>query len=199
MKKSILYSLTLSLFFVFSSATAQDITLNLSEIHEFKIDGDSNVRSWDADVTQANGTLELSGIENFSLDAFTTDTFHSLNITIPVSGIESDSGRLTSNLQSYLKGDDFPEITFNLTEVTSIEMDGDKAVITANGIVNAAGVDNEVSMSVEAVVNPDNTVTFSGSQQLLMTSFNIDPPTAVMGTIRSRDEMEIIFQVSFSR
>lgn len=184
---------------VFSSVTAQDITLNLSEIIEFKIDGDSNVRTWDAEVTEADGTIELSGIENFSLNSLTPETFKSLNITIPVSGIQSDSGRLTSNLQGYLKGDDFPEITFNLTEITSIEQDGDKAMITANGIVNAAGVDNQISMSVEAILNPDNTITFSGSQQLLMTSFNIDPPTAVMGTIRSRDEMDIIFQVSFSR
>lgn len=199
MKKTILYSLTLLLFFVFSSATAQDITLNLSEIQEFKIDGDSNVRSWGADITEANGTLKLNGIEDFSLDALNSETFQSLNITIPVSGIESDSGRLTSNLQGYLKGDDFPEITFNLTEVTSIEHNGDKAIINANGIVNAAGVDSPVSMSVEAGVNPNNTVTFTGSQSLLMTSFNIDPPTAVMGTIRSRDEVEIIFQVSFSR
>lgn len=199
MKKSILCFLTLTLFMVFSSVTAQDITLNLSEIIEFKIDGDSNVRTWDAEVTEADGTIELSGIENFSLNSLTPETFKSLNITIPVSGIQSDSGRLTSNLQGYLKGDDFPEITFNLTEITSIEQDGDKAMITANGIVNAAGVDNQISMSVEAILNPDNTITFSGSQQLLMTSFNIDPPTAVMGTIRSRDEMDIIFQVSFSR
>ncbi len=199
MKKSILYTLTISLFLVFSSATAQDITLNLSEIQEFKIDGDSNVRTWGADVTQANGTLELSGIENLSLDALTPETFNSLNITIPVSGIQSDSGRLTNNLQGYLKGDDFPEITFNLTDVTSIERDGEKAIITANGVVNAAGVDNQVTMKVEATLNSNSGITFSGNQALLMTSFNIDPPTAVMGTIRSRDEIEIIFQVSFSR
>lgn len=199
MKKSILYTLTLILFFLISSAAAQDITLNLSEIHEFKIDGDSNVRTWDADVTQADGSIVLVGVESFTLDAFTPETFQSMNLTIPVNGIESDSGRLTSNLQGYLKEDDFPEITFNLTEVTSVEIDGDKAIISATGVVNAAGVDQEVSMSVEAVVNADNTVTFSGSQELLMTSFNIDPPTAVLGTIRAADEMDILFRVSFSR
>ena len=199
MKKRLLYLFPILLLLITLPATAQDITLNLSEIHEFKIDGDSNVRTWDADVTQANGTLELSGIENLTLDALTPETFNSLNITIPVSGIKSDSGRLTNNLQGYLKGDDFPEITFNLTDVTSIERDGEKAVITANGVVNAAGVDNQITMQVEATLNSSNGITFSGNQALLMTSFNIDPPTAVMGTIRSRDEMEILFQVSFSK
>lgn len=199
MKQRLLYLFPILLLLITYPAIAQDISFNLSEVHEFKIDGDSNVRTWGADVTQANGTLELSEIENFSLNSLTPETFKSLNITIPVSGIESDSGRLTRNLQGYLKGDDFPEITFNLTEITSIEQDGDKAIITANGIVNAAGVDSEVTMNVEAILNSNNGITFSGNQELLMTSFNIDPPTAVMGTVRSRDEIEIIFQVSFSR
>lgn len=199
MKKSILYSLTLLLFFVFSSATAQDITYNLSEFQEFKIDGDSNVKKWDANITEAEGTIIFSEIEEFSLGSLSSDSFQSMNITIPVSGIESSSGGLTKNMHKYLKDDDHPVITFNLTEVTAVELDADKATITANGVINAAGVDHNVSMTVNAVVNEDGSVTFSGTQDLLMTSFDIDPPTAVFGTIRARDEIVILYTVTFSR
>lgn len=199
MKKSILYSLTLLLFFVFSSATAQDITLNLSEIQEFKIDGDSNVKKWNADITEAEGTIIFSEIEHFSLGSLSSDSFQSMNISIPVSGIESDSGGLTKNMHKYLKDNDHPMITFNLTEITAVELDANKATITANGVVNAAGVDQSVTMTVDAVVNENGSVTFSGTQDLLMTSFNIDPPTAVFGTIRARDEIVILYNVTFSR
>lgn len=199
MKNSIFYSITIALIFIFSSATAQDITLNLTEIQQFKIDGDSNVRSWDADIKEAEGTIVFSSIEDFSLGSLSTELFKSMNITIPVSGIESDSGRLTSNMHGYLKRSDHPEITFNLTEITSVELDGYNAKITANGVINAAGVDQNVTMIVDAAVNENGSITFSGTQNLLMTSFNIDPPTAVMGTIRSRDEIDIIYSVTFSR
>ena len=199
MKNRLLYTLTFLLVFLFSSATAQDITLNLTEIQQFKIDGDSNVRTWDADITEAEGTIIFSANEDFSTGSLSSNLFQSMNISIPVSGIESDSGRLTSNMRGYLKGDEHPMITFDLTEITSVELDGNTAKITANGVINAAGVDHNVTMVVDAVVNETGSVTFSGSQDLLMTSFDIDPPTAVMGTIRARDQVTILYSVTFSR
>lgn len=199
MKKSILYSLTLLLFFVFSSATAQDVTLNLTDIQQFKIDGDSNVKKWDADITEAEGTLIFSAVDELALDSLSSDSFKSMTISIPVSEIESGSGGLTKNMHKYLKEDDHPIIIFNLTEVTSVELDGNNAKITANAVINAAGVNQNVTLNVDAVLNEDGSITFSGTQDLLMTSFNIDPPTAVFGTIRARDEIAILYSVTFSR
>tara|TARA_R100001143_G_scaffold52481_1_gene47634 strand:- start:16867 stop:17466 length:600 start_codon:yes stop_codon:yes gene_type:complete len=199
MKNKIFYTLTFALIFIFSSATAQDITLTLTDVQQFKIDGDSNVRSWDADITEAEGTLIFTEVEEFSLGSLSSDSFQSMNISIPVSGIESSSGGLTRNMQKYLKGDEHPVITFNLSEITAVELDENKATITANGVINAAGVDHNVTMNVNAVVNENGSVTFSGSQDLLMTNFNIDPPTAVMGTIRARDEIVILYSVTFYR
>ena len=199
MKKTIIYTFTLLLLFLFSSAVAQDITLNLTEIQEFKIDGDSNVKKWEADITEAEGTIIFTSIEDFSLGSFSSEVFKSMTISIPVSGIESDSGGLTKNMHKYLKDKDHPVITFNLTEITAVELNANKATITANGVVNAAGVEQCVTMSVDALVNENGSVTFSGTQDLLMTSFNIDPPTAVFGTIRARDEIVILYSVTFSR
>jgi len=42
-------------------------------------------------------------------------------------------------------------------------------------------------------------IQFTGSQELLMTDFGIDPPTAVFGTIRSKDEIRIEFDVTLSQ
>lgn len=199
MKNSIFYSLAFALIFIFSSATAQDVTLNLTDIQQFKIDGDSNVKTWDADITEAEGTLIFSAVDELALDSLSSVSFKSMTITIPVSEIESGSGGLTKNMHKYLKEDDHPIITFNLTEVTSVELDGNSATIIADGVINAAGVDHSTTLNVDAVLNEDGTITFSGSQDLLMTSFNIDPPTAVFGTIRARDEIVILYSVTFSR
>jgi len=189
----------LAFLFAFSTTTAQDVTYQLSEIHQFKIDGDSNVRSWDADVTEADASLVLTGVDNhLSLEALDEESFKSLTITIPVEGIESDSRRLTRNLQGYLKEDDFPIITFTLQQINSISHENGKAQISADGLINAAGVENTVSMNVEAEPNDDGSITFSGVQDLLMTDFDIDPPTAIMGTVRSDDEIQIIYQVKFT-
>jgi polyisoprenoid-binding protein YceI len=189
----------LAFLFAFSTATAQDVTYQLSEIHQFKIDGDSNVRSWDADITEADASLVLTGVDNLSIENLTEESFKSFKISIPVEGIESDSRRLTRNLQGYLREDDFPVITFELQQINSITYENGSAQISADGIINAAGVENSVSMDVEATVNGNGSITFSGVQRLLMTDFDIDPPTAVMGTVRADDEIDIIYQVTFAR
>ena len=47
------------------------------------------------------------------------------------------------------------------------------------------------------VVSPTS-IRFTGEQEMLMSDFGIDPPTAVFGTVRSADEIVIRFDVTFS-
>lgn len=174
-----LRTIFITLFFSFASlnfSQAQNRTYTLSEIHQFTIDGGSNARSWDADITTATGTLELNSNEPFLAESATIDIFRSLTISIPVSGIESGTRGLTRNLQGYLKGDDHPVITFSLTGVENFQPSESGALITANGVITAAGVSHETRLSVEASVNSDQSISFKGTQPLLMTSFEIDPP-----------------------
>lgn len=180
-----------------AEAQNSDVQLTLEPGYEMKIDGSANVRSWDADITTIDATFVLSEFDFSGLGSLTPDHFKTMELSIPVRDIESDSGRLTRNLQGYLKRDEHPNITFNMNEVDSVTVEGNEATITASGIVNAAGVDHETTMIVTATLN-DGTITFSGAQDLLMTDFNIDPPTAVMGTIRARDEITIIYTLTFS-
>lgn len=200
MKYVLTLSVLLTLFFTFTTTSAaQDntIELTLAEDHEMMIDGTSNVRDWDAQVNMINATFVLSEFDMSNLSALTPDHFETLELSMPVKDIESDSGRLTNNMQKYLKGDDYPIITFNLSNIDSVTVDGNSATIVANGVINAAGVDHETTMNVDATFENGN-VTFSGTQQLKMTDFNIDPPTAVFGTIRARDEIDIIYSLTFS-
>lgn len=195
----VIVSTLLAFTFLLTTVSAQSVTYTLSEITEFKIVGDSNVRAWDGDITDANATLILSEIEELSIDNLTPNVFSSLEIEIAVKGIESDPDRLTTNLHNYLKSDEHPNITFKLNEITNIETSGNEATITADGVINAAGKDHNISMIVVATIHSDGTIQFTGKQDLLMTSFDIDPPTAVLGTVRARDEIEILFDVTFAR
>jgi len=196
--RTLLFSLIL-LFTTFSWSVAQSTIYTLTEINQFTIDGGSNVRGWDADITQATGELTLNNTGELTFDSFTSETFQSLVLSLPVSGIESGTRGLTRNLRGYLKGDEHPMITFSLTEITDVTPVDDGLQLSASGIVTAAGVEHEISMNVHAVMNSDHSLTFKGTQPLLMTSFEISPPTAVMGTVRANDEIDILFEVVFKR
>ena len=140
----------------------------------------------------------MAQVEEMTLENMTPDLFKEMTLTIPVKSIESGSGGLTRNIHKYLNADDHPNITFTLNEVNEIEVQGESALITATGTINANGVDQEVTMQVTASLNADGSVNFQGEQDLLMTSFNIEPPTAVFGTVRARDEMVISYNVNFN-
>jgi len=187
-----------TILFLTGSLFAQDVTLNIQGTPQITIDGDSNVRSWDADVKSVSADLVLTNIENITLDNITAESFKSMTITMPVESIDSGSRSLTRNIKNYLKEDDHPNITFTLNRVTDIQIENDSAIITAEGVINAAGKDHTVTMNVNASMNPDGSINFNGEQELLMTSFDIDPPTAVMGTVRARDEFKVIYNVNFN-
>lgn len=189
-------SLLITLVMIVTSAFAQETNLTIQGTPEMHIDGDSNVKSWDAAVTEVNGTLTLQNIETITTENLTAETFQNLTLTIPVEEIESGSGGLTKNIHKYLKGDDHPNITFELVEVTNITQQDGSLIVTAQGVVNAAGKDNPVEMVVTANVQ-NGSIQFTGEKQLLMTSFDIDPPTAVFGTIRSKDEFVVSFDITF--
>lgn len=200
--KRLIFLLTIAAALIFADLTLShaqnnDISLKLDN-HSMLIDGTANVRDWDSEVKKIDAEVVLKEFDLSDLSSLTAEHFKTLKLNMPVSDIESDSRRLTRNLQDYLKGDDHPYIKFNLKSIENVEAeDNNSAVVTAIGVINAAGVDHEVTMTVNASVN-SGTVTFSGTQDLLMTDFGIDPPTAVMGTVRARDEIQIIYSLTFS-
>ncbi len=189
---------TFMMMFLAGAVAAQDISMTLQSGYDFRIDGDSNVRSWGADAEKVEGRLILTDINEVSLVNLNPDNFKEMSLTIHVESLDSGSRGLTRNMKSYLKEDDHPLITFNLKEITGIEMQNGSALITAIGMINAAGQNKEVTMNVIATVNDNGSLNFRGEHDLLMTDFGIDPPTAVMGTVRARDEVVISYNVNFN-
>lgn len=184
--------------FAQDAENAQDKTLTIQGVPQMKIDGTSNIRDWDADVTEMDATLVLQNTEELTLETLTPESFKSMEITIPVESIESGSRGLTNNIHKYLKEKDYPNITFRLDSISDIVRENGTALITAEGVITAAGKENPATMTVTASMNPDGSFTFSGEQELLMTSFDIDPPTAIMGTVRARDEFKVIYTVTMN-
>lgn len=179
------------------SLSAQDVSLNLQPDYEVIIDGTSNVRDWDAKVTDINAQFVLNGIEGNDLANLRPEHFKSLTLSMDAKSIEADGRRLTNNIQSYLKADDFPVISFELNEVNSINSNGNNTNIEAEGVVTAAGVSHTVTMNVTAERGNNGSIIFSGNQPLKMTDFNIEPPTAMLGAIKAVDDITIIYRVRF--
>jgi len=187
----------LALILSAGSLFAQDTELTLSPDHEIIIDGTSNARDWDARVETVNAEFKLSGFNGTSLENLQPQHFETLNFEMRVESIDSGTRGLTRNIHNYLRAGDHPYITFELENVREIQNNGDSVTIIADGVVTAAGNSVPVELTVNAEKGSNGSFIFSGQQDLKMTSFDIDPPTALLGTIRARDEFSVIYKVSF--
>lgn len=162
------------------------------------IKGTSNIHDWEATATRTEARFELAGAGQVSLNSLAPDMFRMLQLTIPVKDLDTDKRGLTKNIHKYLDESNHPNITFTLTEIAAIEQQTGTAKISVKGTIRAAGRDRNIEIDVNAE-ELNGIFRFSGSQDLKMTDFGIDPPTALLGTIRAKDDITVYFDLSFKK
>ena len=180
------------------ATTASGGKLNLVPGYRMEIEGTSNLRSWNADVTAIDVECVLSDLTSDPAADLQPDSFETVTVHVPVTGISSDIRGLTGRMHKYLKKEKHPVITFNLKRVLGIERLEDMVQISARGVIHAAGTDSEVDLQIALAKGEDGLTVLSASKQLTMSEFGIEPPTALFGTVRAADEFSVSFRMSFS-
>ncbi len=151
--------------------------------------GTSNVHDWEAPAEEFSGsaTIEVSGDSLLSIS--------SLQFTVVAEEINSGKGGMDKRIDDALKVKKHPNITFSLSEIQSIG----SSSITAAGELTIAGVTKNVQMEVEYQLQPDGSILFNGKQNIDMTEFNVDPPTAMFGTIKAGEKVDVEFNAKFTQ
>ncbi len=178
--------------------TSQNARPTLDPASTMTIEGGSNLRDWSADVPEMESSFVITGFSGTDLKHLKPEHFHTLELRIPVRSIDTGNRGFTRNIHKYLLMDQHPRITYRLQRVESISMDGARAVIRSTGTITAAGRDHTVNMRTHATMNKDGSIRFAGEQPLLMSDFGIEPPTALMGTVKAHDAIRIVYEVSYS-
>lgn len=187
---------TLLMLLLTAAAVDAQTTYTVGSESEITIEGTSNVRDWDGISSELSGTLLLSEPVS-SMDELQSADLQSLSLEVPVESIENDNGRLTNNMHKYLKEKDHPVITFHLTGIDEILVNGSTAQLTSRGDVTVAGVTLPITITNEMRLQDGGTLVVTGVQDLKMTDFGIDPPTAMLGAIRAADEVQIHYTLQF--
>jgi polyisoprenoid-binding protein YceI len=158
------------------------------------VKGTSNLHDWEspAKEVRANGQATITnGV---------LKSIQSLNVEIPVKTIKSSKGSIMDN-KTYdaLKADNFPNINYVLEKVNGLNLRGGIYDINTTGKLTIAGATNKIDMYVQGKVGADGSISFNGSKKIKMTDYKIKPPTALMGTLTTGDEVEIVFQLTLKQ
>lgn len=167
------------------TTAAQDLTLDAES--RLWIDGTSNRDDWTVHAR------EISGSANASDDAIVPNE---LEVIVDASRIESGESTIMDRLiRQALKVSEHPTITYELVRAEAT--DGDDAVLRTTGRLTLGGVTNEIEMDVEGERSADGSLRFTGSTPLKMTDYDLTPPTAMFGALRTADDVTVHFDVTF--
>lgn len=186
-------------FLVAIPAIAQDnVQLSISSNTDLSFEGTSNVHDWSSEVTEITGR-----------GAFNKAIFNGSNvpgnpvadvmITIPVKEIESGKNKMNDIMYDALKAEDHPTIEYKLIGSKLISETGNEFTLETQGYLTVAGVKKQVGLQIKGKKIDDDTLQFTGSKKLKMTDFDVDPPKALFGAIKSGNEVVVHLTAIFSR
>ena len=155
--------------------------------HKLTVKGTSSLHDWESSVEK----FESKG--SFILTDNTLADISAVVATIPVKSLKSTKGKIMDN-KTYeafnVEKNPFIVFTFSGEKIFPA-----KNVVEVSGTLNMAGVSKPVQLTLHYKILPGGDLHISGSKKLIMSDFKMEPPTAMMGTIKVGDEVEVMFEL----
>ncbi|HEY5481284.1 MAG TPA: YceI family protein [Verrucomicrobiae bacterium] len=211
MKKRTIIAKTVALLLlamVSLPAAAQTTTLAARSGSKMRIEGTSNIHDWQCESPFIGGMIEVG--PNFPLEpgqAVTPGKVEAKgDVFIQVrslKSIEKDGKPYMDSMDNvmweHMRETENKRILYHLTELTLKEAPKAKDapyVFDAQGELAVAGVTNKLSMVVNVLPLGEKKLKITGTTNLKMTSFKIQPPAPkiAMGMIKTGDDIKLIFE-----
>lgn len=176
-------------------ATAFTQTLYQSKVLDIKLSGTSNVHDW-----------EMSAIKGSSEASFTVDaagkllSLSKLDFTLPVKNLKSSHSGMDKNTYKALNEEKNPNISFILTSATVTPKGKNNYQLNCNGKMSIAGTTKQTDLVATGVYDPANkSFLVTGVKKMKMTDYNVKPPKALFGTIKTGDDISIAYNLTFNK
>lgn len=183
--KTLIPVLILTLMFGLIEVAKAQTKYVLGPSPELKVEGGSSLHDWDMTSNTAKGEGE------FLMEGNQFKGIKNLQVTMEAESLKSGTRGLDSNAYKALDTKKNKEVKFTLKELT-----GNGSNYQAKGDFTIAGVTKPASFPVKVSQSGKN-ITFEGNYDTKLTTFSIDPPTALLGTVKTRDEITIKFKTTF--
>lgn len=156
--------------------------------HKLTVKGTSSLHDWESTVDK----LEAKG--SFAIVNDALSDIDDVVIRIPVKAIKSTKGKIMDNKTwEAFNYEKHPTIAFTLTDE---KINTVKNTLVARGTLTMAGVTKPVQIHVAYNILPGGELQVTGTHTLLMSEFKMEPPTAMMGTIKVGDEIVVEFDIT---
>jgi polyisoprenoid-binding protein YceI len=177
---------------LFAIALLGNLQVNAQESFELAqngsslvIEGTSSMHDWEMKAEKFSGTItvlrEGSKIKNFEDAEF----------IFKADAVTSDNSIMNGKAQSALNVKKHPEIIFSLSTVEKIVTNNNEFSGILTGLLTMAGKTKKIDIPFKGNITKGDQISVRGSKNLKMSDFGIDPPTAMLGALKTGDEVTI--------
>lgn len=166
-----------------------------------KLEGSTNVNAFTCNCTEPFSPQSFSVI----LDDKDPNTaaFRNTKLKIPIKSLDCGNKLMNKDLYKALNGDDHPYITIELLKVSQDKCNRlselkNWLTIKALTRITLNGKSSEYWLTITARKLENDLYRFIGTKTLRMSEFGVDPPVAMMGIIKVRDEIQIDLDLEIS-
>lgn len=173
-----------------------DYSYTIESGSKLSIEGTSNINSFECfckdNIPPKTAKLQIVNP--------TTIRFQNASLSLRTKALDCDNNKMNSDLCDALKADDYPNIIIQFHDALIVRGSLDDAVSGADLRMQASmiitDVTKKVTLDVTAKKLGPGRYKFVCAKKLKMTDFNIDPPTALFGLIRVRDEITVNIDIT---
>jgi hypothetical protein len=190
--KTLLYTFLLMIFISINSIANAQTSYQLAGPIKVQIEGTSNIHDWEMGAEQGNGNAVFILDKNGVLSGLSSLTF-----SMPAESLKSEHKTMDKNAYKAMHTDKHSTITFTAVSST-VKPYGNKYQVQSKGKLTISGVTRDVDLIAICSVNPaDRSIACSGSYKFKMTSYNVTPPSIMLGAIKTGDDITVKFDILF--
>lgn len=171
---------------------AQQTFRIIPENSKMNIEGTSTVHDWEMDAEKFSCVVDLE-TDGPSMRV------SNVVLTVTATGLVSGYSLMNDKTYAALKADRYPEIRFSLESSDNLSVSNGAFSGRATGMLYLAGVSKRIDVHFTGRFTGNGQLTISGSKKIDMTGYGIDPPTAMLGTLKTGKDVTVSFSLNFKQ
>jgi polyisoprenoid-binding protein YceI len=154
------------------------------------VQGTSSLHDWESAIEKIECKGFYAMANNSLMDV------KDVVVKIPVTSIKSTKGKIMDN-KTYdaFNYEKYPNIVFTLS---AQKINEKNSTIDLTGNLAMAGTTKSVNLTANYKILPNGELQIIGSKKIIMTDFGMEPPTAMMGTIKVGNDVSVYFEITLT-
>ena len=182
---------TLTILLLSSYSFAQQTFKINPKESKLNISGTSSIHDWEITAKNFSGEATISFNDN------SITGINNVEFSCPVEDIECDNRIMDNKTQKALNSDKYPEIQFHSNNTVNGDFSKNDSEIKGTVTINNTKKEVDINFTYEKVNSTQ--VKVKGEVPLKMSDFNVEPPTAMMGALKTADEIKVIYEILFEK